>query len=58
MSLSLLPEARGQGADIGPDERNMPAINRAGEPEDIVASLLCRDGKLLEGEYEAGDAYR
>ena len=58
MSLSGAAQTGRKLTSIDPDERNMPAINRAGEPEDIVASLLCRDGKLLEGQYEAGDAYR
>jgi hypothetical protein len=41
------------------DERNLPALNRAGEPEDIIASVLCQGGKLVEEDgYEPGDAYR
>lgn len=36
----------------------MPALNRAGEPEDIIGSVLCSDGKLVEGSYQPGDAYR
>lgn len=40
------------------DGRNYPALNRAGEPEDIIASILCKDGVLVEGEYQPGQAYR
>lgn len=40
------------------DERNSPALHRAGEPEDIIASVLCQDGKLVDGHYEEGYTYR
>lgn len=40
------------------DERNPPALHRAGEPEDIIASVLCKDGKLVDGHYEEGYTYR
>jgi hypothetical protein len=40
------------------DERNLPPANRAGDADDIIGSVLVRDGQLVEGTYEPGRAYR
>ncbi|KAI0289958.1 hypothetical protein BC826DRAFT_1029189 [Russula brevipes] len=40
------------------DERNIPALNRIGDPDDILASVRVQDGKILAGTYQAMPSYR
>ncbi|KIM92261.1 hypothetical protein PILCRDRAFT_810317 [Piloderma croceum F 1598] len=40
------------------DERNIPALNRVGDPDDIIASVLVEDSKILAETYQAMPAYR
>ncbi|KAF8718927.1 hypothetical protein AX14_011651 [Amanita brunnescens Koide BX004] len=40
------------------DERNVPALGRIGDPDDILASVLVADGKILPETYQPMPAYR
>jgi hypothetical protein len=40
------------------DERNVPALGRIGDPDDIVATVLVEDGKILPETYQPMPAYR
>ncbi|KAJ6613578.1 hypothetical protein B0H10DRAFT_2047783 [Mycena sp. CBHHK59/15] len=40
------------------DDRNIPALGRIGDPDDIIASVLVQDGKILPETYQAMPAYR
>ncbi|GAA98476.1 uncharacterized protein L969DRAFT_95286 [Mixia osmundae IAM 14324] len=40
------------------DERNPPPLNRAGEPDDIIATTLVQQGKLVRESYEPMPSYR
>ncbi|KAK2460788.1 hypothetical protein APHAL10511_007258 [Amanita phalloides] len=40
------------------DERNLPAFGRVGDPDDILASVLVENGKILPDTYQAMPAYR
>ncbi|KAJ7594042.1 hypothetical protein C8J56DRAFT_426534 [Mycena floridula] len=40
------------------DSRNIPALGRIGDPDDIIASVLVQDGKILPETYEAMPSYR
>ncbi|KAL1760779.1 hypothetical protein FB107DRAFT_202479 [Schizophyllum commune] len=40
------------------DERNIPALGRIGDPDDIIASVLVEDGKILPETYQPMPAYR
>ncbi len=37
------------------DQRNVPALDRIGDPDDIIASVLVRDGRCVAG-YVFADA--
>ncbi|KAI4526513.1 hypothetical protein K523DRAFT_232833 [Schizophyllum commune Tattone D] len=39
-------------------ERNIPALGRIGDPDDIIASVLVEDGKILPETYQPMPAYR
>ncbi|KAL1745946.1 hypothetical protein HDZ31DRAFT_35159 [Schizophyllum fasciatum] len=41
-----------------PHERNIPALGRIGDPDDIIASVLVEDGKILPDTYQPMPAYR
>ncbi|KAJ3880729.1 hypothetical protein F5051DRAFT_450491 [Lentinula edodes] len=40
------------------DDRNIPALGRIGDPDDIIASVLVEDGKIKADTYQAMPAYR
>ncbi|KAL1717600.1 hypothetical protein EV715DRAFT_202881 [Schizophyllum commune] len=40
------------------DERNIPALGRIGDPDDIIASVLVEGGKILPETYQPMPAYR
>ncbi|KAJ3746560.1 hypothetical protein DFH05DRAFT_1393982 [Lentinula detonsa] len=40
------------------DDRNIPALGRIGDPDDILASVLVEDGKILANTYQPMPAYR
>ncbi|KAH9478524.1 hypothetical protein JR316_0008979 [Psilocybe cubensis] len=40
------------------DQRNIPALGRVGDPDDILASVLVQDGKIVPGTYQAMPSYR
>lgn len=40
------------------DERNIPAMGRVGDPDDIIASVLVEEGKILPDTYQPMPAYR
>ncbi|KAK0485029.1 hypothetical protein IW261DRAFT_1394538 [Armillaria novae-zelandiae] len=40
------------------DERNIPPLGRIGDPDDILASVLVEDGKILATTYQPMPAYR
>ncbi|KAI9513407.1 hypothetical protein F5148DRAFT_1296873 [Russula earlei] len=40
------------------DERNIPPLNRIGDPDDILASVRVEDGKILPETYQAMPSYR
>jgi hypothetical protein len=35
------------------DDRNIPALGRIGDPDDILASVLVEDGKVLQCDFSA-----
>jgi len=40
------------------DERNVPALGRIGDPDDIIASVRVDEGKIIADSYERMPAYR
>ncbi|KAF8182040.1 hypothetical protein BJ912DRAFT_832384, partial [Pholiota molesta] len=40
------------------DQRNIPALDRIGDPDDIIATVLVEDGKMLVDTYQPMPAYR
>jgi hypothetical protein len=40
------------------DDRNVPALGRIGDPDDIIASVLVEDGKINADTYQPMPAYR
>ncbi|KAI0826213.1 hypothetical protein BC629DRAFT_1578645 [Irpex lacteus] len=40
------------------DERNIPALGRIGDPDDIIASVRVEEGKILAETYQPMPAYR
>ncbi|KZP29234.1 hypothetical protein FIBSPDRAFT_851600 [Athelia psychrophila] len=40
------------------DERNLPPLNRVGDPDDIIASVLVVDSKIQTHTYSAMPSYR
>ncbi|KAH0831166.1 hypothetical protein J3R83DRAFT_13742 [Lanmaoa asiatica] len=40
------------------DYRNVPALGRIGDPDDIIASVLVQDSKILPDTYQAMPSYR
>ncbi|KIK34894.1 hypothetical protein CY34DRAFT_812582 [Suillus luteus UH-Slu-Lm8-n1] len=40
------------------DSRNLPALGRIGDPDDIIASVLVRDSKILPDTYQPMPSYR
>ncbi|KAJ4486894.1 hypothetical protein C8R41DRAFT_768434 [Lentinula lateritia] len=40
------------------NDRNIPALGRIGDPDDIIASVLVEDGKIQADTYQAMPAYR
>ncbi|KAG9313809.1 hypothetical protein JVU11DRAFT_6170 [Chiua virens] len=40
------------------DYRNVPALGRIGDPDDIIASVLVEDSKILSDTYQAMPSYR
>ncbi|KZS96808.1 hypothetical protein SISNIDRAFT_286426 [Sistotremastrum niveocremeum HHB9708] len=49
---------RGEGWLHINDERNVPALGRINDPEDIVASVMVEDGKILPDTYQVMPTYR
>ncbi|KAJ7769621.1 hypothetical protein DFH07DRAFT_768892 [Mycena maculata] len=39
------------------DERNIPALGRIGDPDDIIASVLVEDGQIRPETYESAVAH-
>ncbi|KAM0746917.1 hypothetical protein T439DRAFT_329192 [Meredithblackwellia eburnea MCA 4105] len=58
--LALQTEAtvRGEGFIHLTDYRNPADLNRVPAPDDIVASILVQDGKLVPGSYEPSMTHR
>jgi hypothetical protein len=40
------------------DKRVTPALGRIPDPEDIIGTVLVRDGKVVKGTYEPMPSYR
>ncbi|KZT04959.1 uncharacterized protein LAESUDRAFT_813833 [Laetiporus sulphureus 93-53] len=40
------------------DDRNIPALGRIGDPDDILASVRVEEGKILAETYQAMPSYR
>ncbi|KAG6330769.1 hypothetical protein ID866_8319, partial [Astraeus odoratus] len=40
------------------DSRNIPALGRVGDPDDIIGSVLVEDSKILADTYQAMPSYR
>ncbi|KAI9438187.1 hypothetical protein H4582DRAFT_1953449 [Lactarius indigo] len=40
------------------DDRNLPPLNRIGDPDDIIASVRVEGGKILAETYQAMPSYR
>ncbi|KAL0057627.1 hypothetical protein AAF712_015728 [Marasmius tenuissimus] len=40
------------------DDRNVPALGRIGDVDDIIASVLVEEGKILADTYQTMPAYR
>ncbi|KAG1802053.1 uncharacterized protein HD556DRAFT_1334198 [Suillus plorans] len=40
------------------DSRNLPALGRIGDPDDIIASVLVKDSKILPDTYQSMPSYR
>ncbi|KAG1903628.1 uncharacterized protein F5891DRAFT_1017497 [Suillus fuscotomentosus] len=40
------------------DSRNLPALGRIGDPDDIIASVLVQDSKILPDTYQSMPSYR
>ncbi|PPR04585.1 hypothetical protein CVT24_012013 [Panaeolus cyanescens] len=40
------------------DQRNIPALNRVGDPDDIIGSVLVEAGKIKPETYQAMPSYR
>ncbi|KAJ7075110.1 hypothetical protein B0H15DRAFT_867888 [Mycena belliarum] len=40
------------------DDRNVPALGRIGDPDDIIASVLVQSGKIEPETYQAMPSYR
>ncbi|KAJ7756956.1 hypothetical protein B0H16DRAFT_1537533 [Mycena metata] len=40
------------------DERNIPALGRIGDPDDIIATVLVEDGEIRPETYQAMPSYR
>lgn len=40
------------------DERNIPALGRIGDPDDIIASIRVEEGKILADTYQPMPSYR
>ncbi|KAG1894540.1 uncharacterized protein F5891DRAFT_919664, partial [Suillus fuscotomentosus] len=38
--------------------RNLPALGRIGDPDDIIASVLVQDSKILPDTYQSMSSYR
>ncbi|KAG6867987.1 hypothetical protein C0993_008671 [Termitomyces sp. T159_Od127] len=40
------------------DDRNIPPLGRIGDPDDIIATVLVRDSKIIPETYQPMPAYR
>ncbi|KAF8065206.1 hypothetical protein FPV67DRAFT_1419045 [Lyophyllum atratum] len=40
------------------DDRNIPPLGRIGDPDDIIATVLVRDSKIMPETYQAMPSYR
>lgn len=40
------------------DERNIPALNRVGDPDDIIGTVLVENSEILADTYQPMPAYR
>ncbi|KAG6826402.1 hypothetical protein H0H92_015967 [Tricholoma furcatifolium] len=40
------------------DDRNIPPLGRIGDPDDIIASVLVQDSKILPETYQPMPSYR
>ncbi|KAF8892920.1 hypothetical protein BD779DRAFT_1436270 [Infundibulicybe gibba] len=40
------------------DDRNIPPLGRIGDPDDIIASVLVQDGKIITETYQPMPSYR
>ncbi|KAG1873372.1 hypothetical protein C8R48DRAFT_594192, partial [Suillus tomentosus] len=40
------------------DSRNLPALGRIGDPDDIIASVLVQDSEVLPDTYQSMPSYR
>ncbi|KIO30138.1 hypothetical protein M407DRAFT_242329 [Tulasnella calospora MUT 4182] len=49
---------RGEGWLHITDNRNVPALNRIGDPDDIVGTVMVQDGKVIASTYQPMPSYR
>lgn len=49
---------RGEGWLHINDQRNIAALNRVGDPDDIIGTVMVRDGKILASTYQPMPSYR
>jgi len=49
---------RGEGWLNINDTRNVPPLNRVGDPDDIIGAVMVQDGKILASSYEPMPTYR
>ncbi|KAG8906367.1 hypothetical protein FRB99_007051 [Tulasnella sp. 403] len=49
---------RGEGWMNIRDNRNVPALNRVGDPDDIIGAVMVQDGKVVASTYQPMPTYR
>jgi len=49
---------RGEGWLNINDTRNIPALNRVGDPDDIIGTVMVQDGKIVPSTYQPMPTYR
>ncbi|KAF9451434.1 hypothetical protein P691DRAFT_699271 [Macrolepiota fuliginosa MF-IS2] len=56
--LFMLLRSRDMVADVFIDQRNIPALNRIGDPDDIIGTVLVENSEILPETYQPMLAYR
>ncbi|KAG9040842.1 hypothetical protein FS837_013034, partial [Tulasnella sp. UAMH 9824] len=49
---------RGEGWLHITDARNVPALNRIGDPDDIIGTVMVQDGRVIASTYQPMPSYR